>query len=122
MRCDCWWVRSIAAVETGRAWRRNPTLLNLAPVPSGEPVRLSRCLGESTDALSVLLLRESATGLQCAAPFRRYLRQCSGQGSLLRRFTDGDHVIATGNHVRILHLPIGGQKAFAGGVQSGGAL
>lgn len=121
--------------ETGRAWRGNPTLLNLARVPAGqvrkpapsrghypvsEPVRLSRCLGESADTQSVLLLRETATGLQCAAPFRRYRRQCSGQGSFLRRFTDGDHVIATGNHVRILHLHIGGQKAFAGGIQSVG--
>lgn len=88
------------------------------PLSRCEPVRLSRCLGESADTQLVLLLRETATGLQCAARFRRYRRQCSGQGSFLRRFTDGDHVIATGNHVRILHLHIGGQKAFAGGIQS----
>ena len=85
-------------------------------------VRFSRCLGESTDNLSVLLLREKRDRSPMCCSLSTLPTAVLALGILLRRFTDGDDVIATGNHVRILHLDIDGQKAFAGGIQSGGAL
>src|SRR5215467_1610730 len=76
----------------------------------------SGCLNESPYDLAVLLLRERPAGLRGDAPLGRHREERSGHGTFVGRFADGDHVIAAGHHIKVLHPHTGTLETLAGGI------